>query len=461
MFLRDTHDILDRVAIADASGRQLTYGDLEDMSEEYGRYIPSRSLVMILCDYEIDTVAFYYCQMVNHVVPVLIDKKLEQDLLEDLLITYQPEYIWCTAGKDRQLSEHVDEITCCVNQHILIKTNYARCEMNPELALLMTTSGSTGSAKLVRISYENLRCNMADFVKAVNLQPDDRAITTLPMYYCYGLSILHIHWMAGASVYVTDCSMMNTAFWDFLERSEVTNFAGVPYVYDILMQIGFFEKNYPSLRFLTQAGAKLAEDKQVYIAEQLLKRGILFYICYGQTEATTYISVLPHDCAGKKLGSVGRALQNIEVAIADSDGELVCRGKSISLGYAYNRKDLMSSDQNQGILKTGDIAYIDKEGDIFLRGRIKRFVKILGARISLDEVEQILSKHFAGVEFACVGKDNQIKICYSGQKDLSTEITAFCISKFKIKKTMLACRNIKLLPRGNSGKILYKELEEL
>lgn len=460
MFLRDTHDILDRTAIADAFGCKMTYGDLEKMSREYAGYISSRALVMILCDYDIDTVAFYYCQMVNHVVPILLSKNLEQDFLENLIKTYQPEFIWCLEGNDIQLSEYICEVRRCVGQHILLKTNYSGCEMNPELALLMTTSGTTGSAKLVRISYENLRSNMEDYVKAVDIQPDDRVITTLPMYYCYGLSNLHIHWLVGGSVYVTDYSMMNTAFWNFLERSEITNFAGVPYVYDILMQIGFFEKEYPSLRFLTQAGAKLVEDKQVYIAEQLLKKGILFYICYGQTEATTYISVLPYEYAGKKLGSVGRALQNIEVSVTDLDGELVCRGKSVSLGYAYNRGDLMLLDHNEGILRTGDIAYIDDEGDIFLKGRIKRFVKVLGARVSLDELEQILARHFVGVEFACVGKDNQIQVCYCGEKKLELEISEFCIKKLKLKKNMLSYRNVRLLPRGDSGKILYKELEE-
>lgn len=460
MFLRDTHDILGRVAIADAFGCELTYGELENMSKEYAEYIPSRTLIMILCDYGIDTVAFYYCQMNNHVVPILLDKKLEQDLLEQLIKTYQPEYIWCMEREGKRLLEYTDDIIQCGGQHVLIKTNYSKCNMNPQLALLMTTSGSTGSAKFVRISYENLRCNMADYVKAVNLQPDDRAITTLPMYYCYGLSNLHIHWMVGASVYVTDYSMMNIAFWDFLKKSNITNFAGVPYVYDILMQIGFFEKSYPSLKFLTQAGAKLAEDKQAYIAEQLTKKGILFYICYGQTEATTYISLLSHECAEKKLGSVGKALENVKIEVTESKGELICRGKSVSLGYAYSRKDLMSSNQNQGVLRTGDIAYIDEDGDIFLKGRIKRFVKILGSRISLDEMEKILDKHFEGIEFACVGQDNQIKICYSGQNDLNTKILEFCVGKFKIKKSMLICRNIMVLPRGNSGKILYKKLEE-
>ena len=465
MFLRDTSDILDRIAIVDSNETQLTYGQLENMTVEYNRIIPTRSLVMILCDYQIDTVSFYYCQMNSHVVPILVDPKLEEELLCCLIETYEPEYIWCSPKMVDVLLRFRKSYVYQTEQHIIIKTKYESFEFDPELALLMTTSGSTGSSKMVCMSYENLRVNMSDFVRRIELQMDDRAITTLPMFYCYGLSILHMHWLVGATIYITDDSLLNVRFWEFFEKSKITNFPGVPYVYDILLQIGFFDKNYPSLRFLTQAGAKLSEDKQIYIAKKLMEKNIRFYLVYGQTEATTYISVLDYRKALDKLGSVGTALSSLAVFIRepkkDGIGELVCKGKSVSQGYAEKKEDLLECKRNYEVLETGDLAYIDGDGDIFLKGRSKRFVKILGARISLDEMEQILNQHYSENEFVCVGIDNHVKICYMGNKLMERDVITFCVKKFNLKKSMLECKKVDSFLRTSTGKLQYQSLLQI
>lgn len=461
MFLRDTSNIHDRNAIVDIDGNKYTYGELELLSEKYGQDIPARSLVMILCDYCIDTVAFYYCQMNNHVVPIMVDRKLEEQLLVNLIQTYKPEYIWCTEEQADILSPYIEKIMLKKRTHVLLKTHYGRCRMHSELALLLTTSGSTGSAKLVRISYDGLKCNTEDYVKAIGLKQDDRAITTLPMCYCYGLSILHLHWFVGASVFVTEYSVLQPEFWQFFEGASITNMAGVPFIYDMLLRIGFFEKKYPSLRFLTQAGAKLPENKQKYIAEALMKKQVSFYICYGQTEATTYISLLETERVLDKSGSVGRALEHVKIKVDNpneqGEGELLCKGESISMGYAAGRDDLMSESEEMRILKTGDIAYVDEEGYIFLRGRSKRFVKILGVRTSLDEIEQILLQEYLECEFACMGKDNKIKIYFTGSLS-EKDIVEYCKRKLSLNKKFIECRCMEFLPKNSSGKIDYNNI---
>lgn len=463
MFLRDISDIRDRVAIVDAYDNRLTYGDLVQMSEEYKRMIPSRSLIMILCDYAIQTVAFYYCQMNNHVVPILVDSKLEQSLLENLIQTYQPEYVWMSDSKADSLQSYITEKIIEKSTHVLAKTGYSSCELHSDVALLMTTSGSTGSPKLVRITYDGIRSNMEAYKKGVGLSEDDRLITTLPMHYCYGLSKLHIHWLAGARVYVTDVSMLNTKFWEFFERSQITNFGGVPYTYEILQKINFFEKEYLSLRFLTQAGAKLPEERQRWIAECLNNKGIEFYLCYGQTEATTYISLLQAEKATEKLGSVGCALDGLKVSIENPDdkgvGELVCQGKSISLGYATDRSMLADEDDNCGILRTGDLAYIDEQGDIFIKGRTKRFIKMLGERVSLDEIEALLKIQYPNNEFACSGEDNILNIYHTGALE-PREIQQFCKRKLSLQSKLCFVNEIDTIPRNNAGKILYGKLQK-
>lgn len=462
MFLRDTKDISERVAIADEFGNRLTYGELEELSLDYKTIIPERSLVLMLCDYSIESVSFYYCQMTNHVVPMLVDKNLNTDLLLKIIKTYEPEFIWCSYKAENVLRELISDVVHQGKDHIAVRTVYGSCEMDPRLALLLTTSGSTGSLKFVRLSYENLRSNAQGYVKKVNLNPDDRAITTLPMHYCYGLSIPHAHWTVGACAYLTEHSVLDVKFWEMVKGDKITNFAGVSYTYDMLSQIGFLDKTYKHLRFITQGGTKLSNERQMEFGVKLQEKNIKFYICYGQTEATTYISILDYEKVSKKLGSIGTPIPGINVSIVDSDrngeGELVCEGKSISLGYAINKSDLARGDDNSGCLHTGDYISIDKDGDIFIKGRKARFVKILGARVSLDEIETALSKHFPITEFACVGEDNNIRIYCVGE-NLEKEIQNFCSKELSIPKKMVGCQVIEALPYTSNGKIQYVELQ--
>lgn len=460
MFLRDTSDILGRTAIEDAFGNRMTYGELETLSVEYEEVIPKRSLVMILCDYAIETVAFYYCQMNNHVVPMLVEDYLKAQLLYEFMHRYRPQFIWCSC-KNRDLLGKDSKILMQKGEHFLVQMPYEFCKMNSELALLLTTSGSTGSLKFVRISYDNLIFNIKAFSEGVGVSEEDKAITVSPMHHCYGLTMLHMHWYVGACVCVTDYSILNIKFWECLKRNKVTNFAGVAYTYDILKQIDFFNQKYDSLRFLIQAGSKMSDTQQYFFATKLQERGIKFYVCYGQTEATGGISILSYKKVAEKIGSVGIGIHGITTSIVfDNDkneGELVCKGKSICLGYAVSRKDLARGDDNQGYLCTGDIVYIDSDGDIFIRGRKTRFVKVLGVRVSLDELEAILRNHFLPMQMACTGKDNQIKIYYT-EKGLENEILEFCREMFLIPRKMIECHFIEELPYTSNGKIKYADL---
>lgn len=462
MFLRDTSDILNRTAIIDAFGNQFTYGELETLSLEYKKFIPERSLVMILCDYSVETVAFYYCQMTNHVVPILVDKNLDNELLLRLIKTYEPQFIWCWHGIMSILPEQLPDIVIQREAHVLIHMSFERCNINPKLALLLTTSGSTGSSKLVRLSYKNLRSNSEAFAASIGLHKNDRGITTMPMHYCFGLSVLHMHWIYGACIYITEYSMINIKFWNFFEDSNITNFFGVPYTFDMLKQIDFLEKEYNSLRFLLLGGGKLSNELQIEFGKKLREKNIKFYIGYGQTEATTCISTLSYKKVEEKLGSIGRPLSGINISVENpnekDEGELVCTSQSVSLGYAVDKRDLARGDDNAGCLYTGDIVYVDEEGDIFIKGRKSRFVKILGARVSLDELETILMECFTNVQFACVGKDNKIRIYYS-KKGIEKDILQFCKKKISIPRKMVECYFINELPYLSNGKVNYKDLE--
>ncbi len=463
MFLRDTGNISERTAIIDAFGKQFTYGELERLSMEYQAQIPERSLAMILCDYSIETVAFYYCQMSNHVVTMLVDKNLNKELLTRLIQTYEPQFIWCAHKVKDQLKDFAAQIVLQRDGHALVRTPFQPYRMNPKLALLLTTSGSTGSLKLVRLSYENLRCNIRAFIKTVELKESDRGITTMPMHYCFGLSVLHMHWMLGACIYITEYSVMNIKFWKFFEKSRITSLFGVPYTLNMLRQVGFLDKEYHFLRFVLQGGGKLTDQIQTEFGMRLKEKGIRFYTAYGQTEATTYISVLSYKKVIEKTGSVGEPLPGIDISVLNpngqGEGELVCQGAVISLGYADDKKDLALDDENKERLYTGDIVSVDQEGDIFIKGRKARFVKVLGARISLDELESVLTRRFLEIPFACVGEDDRIRI-YCSKEGLEESILGFCRERLSLPGKVTECRYIEKLPYLGNGKIDYQYLKE-
>nr|MDP9165889.1 AMP-binding protein [Actinomycetota bacterium] len=134
-------------------------------------------------------------------------------------------------------------------------------DLHPELALLLSTSGSTGSPKLVRLSRTNLASNAAAVAGYLDIRQTDRAATTLPMSYCYGLSVIHSHLMRGAGLILTDDSVVDDGFWDLMARHRGTTFAGVPHTFDLLDRIGFDDMSLPSLRYVTQAGGRLPPDR--------------------------------------------------------------------------------------------------------------------------------------------------------------------------------------------------------
>lgn len=464
MFLADTQTIADRVAIIDELDNRLTYGELGALSVEYRSCIPTRSLVLIMCDYAIETVAFYYCQMANGVAPLLVDKSSRPDFLSKIIKTYEPEFIWCPYELGNTWVGMAVEKISETGTHVLLKTPFGACAMNSRLALLLTTSGTTGSIKFVKLSYDNLTYNARAFSEKIGLCGDDIGITTLPMHHCYGLSLLHMHWILGACVYVTEYSVLDVRFWELFRRGNITNFAGVTYTYEILRQTGFLEKDYKSLRLVTQGGASMDDERKKEFSRKLGEKNVRFYACYGQTEATTCISCLSPEKVMDKPGSVGEPLTGIEISVENPDesgvGELIINGRTVSLGYVLCKEDMARGDDNRGCLRTGDMAYVDADGDIFLKGRKSRFVKLFGERVSLDELEKALSLHFHDTEFACSGRDNEIDIYYVGSVE-KEEITDFCRSEFSIPGKLAECHRIKEIPHASNGKVDYAMLRRL
>ena len=253
--------------------------------------------------------------------------------------------------------------------------------MYEELGLLLTTSGSTGSPKLVRQSYTNIQENAKSIAEYLKIDETERPITTLPMNYTYGLSIINSHILKGAAILVTQHTLMEREFWKFFRESEATSFGGVPYTYEILKKLRFFNMELPSLRYMTQAGGKLSPQLHKEFAEYAESHQKQFIVMYGQCEATARMAYLPAEKALEKYGSMGIAIPGGRLELIDVNGkfiekpdevgELVYYGPNVTLGYAQEAGDLKKADERNGRLETGDMAKRDNDGFYYIVGRKK------------------------------------------------------------------------------------------
>jgi acyl-coenzyme A synthetase/AMP-(fatty) acid ligase len=455
------------IAAKDDMGNEFSYGDLTEFSSKLSKIVPDRTLVALLVSSDIFDMQMYIACLSNKLVPLMIDAELSDENLFELLDNYKPKYVWSSNG--RNLGDTYKQVVYEGNGKVLLQSNADEFPIFDQLGLLLTTSGSTGSPKFVRLSYENVSSNAASIVEYLSLDKTERAITTLPMYYTYGLSIINSHLLAGATVFFTRHPITSKLFWDFFEEVEATSFGGVPFTYDMLAKIGYFSKDLPSLRYSTQAGGKLPADLQKKFSEHAKAQGKRFIVMYGQTEATARMSYLPWENALSKLGSIGIAIPGGKFSIIDTDGssveehdiagELVYKGPNVSLGYATEGADLIKGDENNGVLETGDMAKRDSDGYYYITGRKKRFLKMLGSRVNLDEVEQKIIAEF-GIECVCSGVDDEMRV-YITDEEYSKQVKAYLVNSINLFVKSIKVIVIDEIPRNDSGKVLYTQLDDI
>ena len=428
--------------------------------------ISSRSLVLLLCQNSFESVSIYINCIERGIVPILIEADSDSSLVETLVNIYQPTYIFAPGNKTVGLNSYVAE-SGFASYTVFKSKRQKPVPLYPELSLLLSTSGTTGSPKLVRLSYNNLVANASSIVEYLKLNSSERAISNLPMNYSFGLSIINSHLHVGASVLMTKESITQRRFWDLFKRFNITSLSGVPYTFEIFKKFRLLNTELPSLKTITQAGGKLSNDLITHFADFSAKRGVDFFVMYGQTEGTARLSYLSPNFVLEKLGSIGRPIpggdfhlideQGMKIVQPGNRGELVYSGANVMLGYAECKEDLSLGDVNQGILETGDIAQFDEDGFFYIVGRAKRFIKLFGNRVNLDELERLFSG--INIQSACCGKDNflLIYILNANEKEAAKE---FLTKKLDIHFSVFDIRIIDSFPRNTSGKILYSKLAD-
>ena len=442
---------------------QLTYGELAKTSDDIAKYVKSRSTVLMVCSNNIESIVGYIGFLRVKAVPLMISTKNDSKLFTNLVEAYQPAYIYLPSSSTWM--NFNAKIVHSSGKYTLLRTCFSRPIIHDDLALLLATSGSTGSPKFVRLSYKNIESNTKSIAKYLGIKKSDRPITTMPMSYSYGLSIINSHLSMGSSIILTDDSLMDRSFWDKVKTENATTFGGVPYIYEMLKKLRFERMEIPSLKYLTQAGGKLSPDQIKNFVDVCIKKNLKFYVMYGQTEASARISYVPWKNAYTKAGSIGIAIPGGELMLENDNrkiikeynttGELIYRGDNVSMGYAEGIDDLGKGDDNNGKLYTGDYAYMDSDGYYYLSGRKKRFLKMYGNRVNLDDVENILNK--AGYNCVCSGSDDDLKI-YIAEPFDSIKLINY-VSKFTgLNRTGFQCITIDRIPRNDSGKVMYSEL---
>lgn len=460
----------ENIALISDTGERISYGELEDEGRKISDVINERCLVFSLCTNSIGSVIGYTGFLNHNIVPLLLNAQMDKELLESLIETYHPSYLWIPTEKS----------SCFKNQKViyqsynyaLLKTEYCqKTALHKELGLLLTTSGSTGSAKFVRQSYTNILENAKSIAKYLELDHTERPITTLPMNYTYGLSIINSHLLVGATILLTDSTLMQKEFWNFLKNEEATSFGGVPYTYEMLAKLRFFRMDLPHLRYMTQAGGKLSPELHRQFAEHAQNTNKKFIVMYGQTEATARMGYLPADYSLEKYGSMGIAIPGGRFSMIDANGELieeldkvgelVYEGANVTMGYAQCAEDLEKEDEWNGKLFTGDMVKRDEDGFYFIVGRKKRFLKIYGNRVNLDEIERMIKDNFTELDCACTGVDDHLH-AYVTECDaqIQENIKTFLAEKTRLNPIAFSVEYIEKIPKNESGKTLYHELEK-
>jgi acyl-CoA synthetase (AMP-forming)/AMP-acid ligase II len=421
-------------------------------------------LAFLLSRNTFDAVVAYLACLEAGVAVVLLDSRTRPPDLQRLLEIYRPELVLAvdetSPGAGYRLEGPVDDLRLWWRE-----PGDVAAPVHPDLSVLLSTSGSTGSPKLVRLTRRAVEANAGSIATALGLDPDERAMASLPLYYSYGLSVLNSHLHAGASVVLTDETVVSPHFWRLFRSQRCTSMPGVPYTYDLLLRIGFESLELPSLRALTQAGGRLAPDLVRRFHAEMARRGGRFHVMYGQTEATARIACLPPDRLPGKVGTVGVAIPGGRLSVdvgggregAPSEvGEIVYTGPNVMMGYAESRADLARGDELGGVLRTGDLGFLDEDGFLHVTGRSKRIGKVLGMRVSLDEVEARLRAR--GPTAVVAGDDQLLVFCEYGDEALFSALGKELARDLRATENSFVFRRIPALPLTASGKPDYQKL---
>ena len=408
----------DGIAVID-DGREVSYRELASLASRSVEGLEPHTVKIVRNKQDLSTVALFVGCVNRGVVPLMLPDTMAPELFERLRSTYE--------GKPT----------------------------DSELALLLTTSGSTGSPKLVRIGRAALAADNKMSEVLFEFDSSTRMTMILPICYAWGLSVACSVLEAGGTLVMTRKTVMDPELADVMRDARATHVAGVPYMYEVLDRFRFFDGDFPSLRALLVSGGALAPALRRKYAEFAKGRGIAFFEGYGQTETTGVMTTIRTDVHLDLIGSIGKSENGGRFRV--EDGELVYEGPIVAMGYAVCAEDLMKGDEWKGVRRTGDMAKIDADGYVTLTGRASRFLKIFGNRVSLEEVENLVKDGFAGAGCAATGADNDLHVFVCGVS--AADVEKFLVAKLHFNATVVKVHVLDSIPLNANGKTDYPKLK--
>ncbi len=433
----------ERVALIDPAGATLTYRDLsERVAATSERLGAERRLVLIAAANEVEPIVTYLAALAGgH--PVLLVPAGNHHTMANLVSTYDPDVV---VGRGTDVWAWDERRPGTAH------------ELHPDLALLLCTSGSTGAAKVVRLSHDNVQSNAAAIARYLHIDHHDRAATTLPMAYCYGLSVINSHLHRGAGLVLTSQSVVDPCFWEAFRATAPPASPACPTPSISLDRIGFADFELPDLRYVTQAGGRLAPARVREFAELGQRRGWDLFVMYGQSEATARMAYLSPDDALARPTAIGNPIPggafSIERPDAEGVGELVYRGPNVMLGYAEQAGDL-ARGRTITELRTGDLARQAPDGLYEIVGRTSRLIKVFGLRVDLDQVERVLGN--VGLRIACTGRDGTLIVAVEPAVD-PHDVIDLVTSRFDLPARCVVIEQVESIPRLHSGKPDYQAI---
>ncbi len=442
------------MALVEDGGGQITYGELADMVRLLSAsLVMPKALVFLYTANDIRSVARFLASLhAGHAV-ALLDPDLPSAARVSLESRYKPGIV-------------LDSVSDAPS---LKACDYP---INDALAVLLSTSGSTGGSKFVRLTLANLEANAKSIATSLRVRPNDVAAGHLPLHYSYGLSVLLSHLVTGAKIVLTSRGLMDRELWPVMKTNAVSHFPGVPFHYEMLLRLGLERLGLESIRTLTQAGGHLRVELREKAYRYMNDRGGRFYVMYGQTEAAPRIATLDHDEFLGHRESVGRAIPDGRLFIRDESGRVLPAGRegivwyegpNVMMGYAESVADLARVDELAGVLATGDIGRLGDHGHLTITGRVKRMGKIYGLRVNLDEIERLVKEVHA--QSAVVQQGEKITVVMVASLEegpvLIERARVEFARHFTVPATAYQFKLVEEIPTTSRGKVDYQRLQSV
>jgi len=477
------------------NNQQISYGELNKRVDQVACFLQNHGVqkgerIGILLENSINYIICYYAILKLGAVEVSLNSKVFTDELTYKLQDCQVSVLFFPNKLQkviRSISSNLPFLKLLIPENdtgdISLETIFKNSStkykttsiIDLDLASIVYTSGSTGKPRGVMLSHLNLVHNTRSIIAYLKLTSVDSILVVLPFYYIYGKSLLNTHFYVGGSVIIENrFAYPNTAI-KTLKTYRASGFAGVPSNFTFLLNHSTFSKeSFPDLRYITQAGGAMAPA----ITRKLLQ---LFpdkelFIMYGATEASARLGYLDPKVLPQKIGSIGKAIPNVEMNILDENGkkcplgkvgEIVVRGSNIMSGY-WNAPEETQKVLGKNGYYTGDLAKMDSDGYIYVVGRKKDMIKSGAHRLSAQEIEEIIYQNPLVHEVAVIGILDELlgeaikAFIVLKNDDLShrAELPLFCKQKLPSFKIPKYYEFVKSLPKNSAGKIMKQQLRD-